>query len=99
MSNNDYIFGGPSANPTPLRKTTTQPLAALDMPGEAGDVEAMKEYIAGKNSTQAERDRLHAGSGLVEKNYDPGVEQGELGHLSKEQYKPSHKLSRHGSDE
>lgn len=95
MASKDFMFGGPSANPAPLKKTTTQPLAALDMPGEAGDVEAMKEYIAGKNSSQEERNRLHTGSGLVEKSYDPGVEQGELGHRSTEQFKPKHKLSRH----
>lgn len=95
MSSKDYMFGGPCSTPAPLKKTTTQPLAALDMPGEAGDVEAMKEYIAGKSSSQEERNRLHAGSELVEKNYDPGYEPGEKGHLETEQFKPKHKLSRH----
>lgn len=51
----------------------------LDMPGERGDIEAMKEYIAGKNSSQAQRDLLHTGSGLDERSYDPGYEKGEKG--------------------
>jgi len=48
------------------------------MPG-SGDVDAMMEYIAGKNSSPEQRKLLHEGGGLVEENYDPGYQKGEKG--------------------
>lgn len=55
-----FHFGGPSASSGGGKKLRSSPLKSLDMPG-AGDEAAMMEYIAGKNSTPAERERLHKG--------------------------------------
>lgn len=56
-----FHFGGPTASSSGGKKMRTSPLKTLDLPGK-GDEAAMMEYIAGKNSTPEERERLHKGS-------------------------------------